>query len=191
MTTEQPTTEKPLRQLTAQEFIDIITEVDKEKYAEFYYLDDYAGESISINEVEVTQEFVLLDNVKVNLPLSIWNSTFSKGLTFRRGILTQFKIQSCTFNYFGIEDCTFNLGSFEVIGSTFSGNFLVDSVTFHYGFKVRNAVFNRNFQVKGGTIKGGFEIYNGTFKQHFKIEDGHLLTVLGSGRVHSMVILRP
>ncbi len=69
MTPDQPTTEKPLRQLTAQEFIDIITEVNREKYEEFYQVGDFGVRRIIIKDVDVTEGVIVTDDVTVNLPL--------------------------------------------------------------------------------------------------------------------------
>ena len=184
MTTDQPTTEKSLRKLTAQEFIDIITEVNKEKYAEFYQLNNHGNEHIVIKNVEILQEVRLTNKAPVNLPLVIESGTFggnflitdgifNKNFRIRGGVFNQpFRIRGGTFNQpFSVQGGIFNQ-AFDIQGGTFIRSFGVTGGTFNGNFGIDDGAFSQDFSITGGTFNGDFYIFDGTFSRNFWVQDG-------------------
>lgn len=168
MTTNQASVNSPLRQLTAQEFIDIVTEVDKGRYAEFYHENDFDLVSIIIDGIEISENIILTDGIVVKSPLIINGGNFGKdfaieGATFSKGIkLNGGKFSKNFVIHNGIFKDDFTVGS-----GVFDNDFLVYGGTFNDGFYIHGGTFGRDFGISGGSFDGNFAIENGNFMRDF------------------------
>lgn len=154
MTTEvsSPTPdEMPRRQLTAEEFIEIITLKDEEKWQEFYQFEVYQGKVIIIEYIIILDTLKLTANDYMPLPLIITNSIFN----------SSFIIEGGTFqNIFLIEDSKFN-NQFILTEGSFQTEFIITGCTFH-----------NKFMIAGGTFNNIFSIIASSFLHLFKISEG-------------------
>ncbi|MBD2752618.1 hypothetical protein [Spirosoma validum] len=183
MNADQTSQNPPLRQLTAQEFIDVLTEVDRERYAEYYErMIDYPIDATIIRGVEITDHVKLDSNIEVALPLFIQDSAFHRGISIEGGkFINELQFDNVAINFLvisggifnGIEILSGSFGSTRIRGGTFNGNLTIKDGTFNDSFRVEtNSSFSSHFIVKGGTFNQSFSIEGGLFKEGFLIEGG-------------------
>ena len=143
MTPEQLAPASPLRQLTAQEFIDIITLKDEKLCSDFYQIENEI-KSIIICNVEITEKIKITDGIIVSLPLTI---------------------DSGIFSYIHVNGGKFE-GSFRIKGGNFNGKFKIDGGYFKELLIISGGDFEKDFVISGAIFQNGFWITGGIFKQH-------------------------
>jgi len=174
--------EQPLRELTAQEFIEIL-EGSKRGVTgyEGFYRNRFQGiyqiweeEVIVFHTVQVNEDIIIPKSFSATqFPIIITGKSYFKkviiyGGTFKRG----FSILDGNFDdSFEIVDANFP-GYFQIMGGNFIKNFSIFNGKFSGGFSIAAESQFNNFSILGATVENFFSIFGGTFHDNFHIAGG-------------------